>query len=408
MKITIFIVIGFLFLLYPTSSNGIIRDSSLNVIFDWSIVYLLLIVVSFFYTKFDIKNVIIAFSIFAYLCIVTIISNKSDFYSEFSIARVAPLCLFLLLTTMKLELKISMNKLFAIFDLAIMLIIVCNILILLKNNFIERFIIDNYSQLYKEATSNMFIMKRPVFTFGVYTFASYFYSLFFLLSFYSYNVTSKYKYIIICFVLLIFNILLASNFSMFSSLYMVFIILNSLIRNKKSREILIFIIFLFMVGIWLVNNQSLLSHYEESLFSENNGFVGRYSSSGVLNVNENYLETNYNIGFNIVRNCKLTYTDSGYLVLRLMGGWILIMPLYYLLYKFMKNNLKKNYLLFFIITLVFESALPISTYIKFVYAMFFCIIYLSSLRSYEKMIIRSTKKVYFSKKIYKSSRCMKR
>ena len=50
-----------------------------------------------------------------------------------------------------------------------------------------------------------------------------------------------------------------------------------------------------------------------------------------------------NIGFNIIVGEDLIYTDSGYYVLRLMGGWILLIPVYFLLYSFMKTNFGNRY-----------------------------------------------------------------
>jgi len=331
------------------------------------------------------------------LSIITLISSISDSNSSFSLARVAPLCLFLLLSSMKIDIKISMNRLFLFFDIVIIIIIVCNILILMENNAIKSFIIDHYSQFYENATENMFIKKRPIFTFGVYTFASYFYSLFFLLSIYSFNITKKLKYKLYCYILLIFNILLASNFAILSSVFMTLVIFHTIVKNKNLIEILAFIILFLTVAIWIINNKELINYYQESLFSNSNGIVGRYSSSGALMVNSKYLETHPNIGFNIIRNLKLAYTDSGYLVLRLMGGWILLLPYYYLLYRFMKNNYKRTYIIFLIITMAFESALPVSIYIKFAYAMLFCIIYLSSLKSKELLLIKS-KEEYLARK----------
>ena len=383
MKFFLYIIIVFLFLLYPTSSSGVIRDSINDVIFDWTIVSLLVFIVLIFYGKLDRKNTIIGSLIIFYLTIMTLVSNRSDSYSTFSIARFAPVCLFLLLSSTKIDYKISMNKLFPLFDIVIITIIVFNILIIFDNNIVKHFIINNYSQFYESATQNMFIKKRPVFTFGVYTFASYFYTILFLLCTYSYEITKKNKYRFYYFILLIFNILLASNFSILSSLFMIFVIFRTSIKNRNSKEIVFFSLFISIIIVWLVNNKELIGYYQESLFSLENGFIGRYSDSGVLMINNEYLKTHPNIGFNIIRNKDLTYTDSGYFVVRLMGGWILLIPFYYLLYRFIKNNFRSKYLTFLIITLVFETVIPVTTYIKFIYAMIFCIVYLSSLSSHE-------------------------
>lgn len=393
MRNLIYIIITFLFLFYPTSSNGIIRNTVGNVVFDWAIVFILMTLVLIFYGELDRKNAIISSLIFVYLFLITLISNIADPNSSFSIARVAPICLFLLLSSMKVNLSIPMKRLFLFFDIVIGIIIVCNILILFENSFIKKFIIDNYSQLYENATENMFIKRRPVFTFGIYTFASYFYSLIFLLSISSYTITKKYKYKLYCYVLLILNILLVSNFSILSSVFMTSVLFYFTIKNKNLFEIFIFTVLISIVLFWLFNNKELISYYTESLLSRNNGVIGRYSSTGTLAVNSKYLKRHPIIGFNIIRNIKLTYTDSAYFVLRLMGGWILLMPYYYLLYRFMRNNFKESYIVVLIITVVFEIALPVSIYIKFASGMLFCIIYLNSLRLYKTSIIKTEENI---------------
>lgn len=389
MKVTVYVIIVFLFLFYPTSSNGVIRDSIINISFDWSIVFILLAIVYFLYGKFDLKNVIISLSVVIYLTALTLYSSIVDTNSTFSIARVAPIFMFLLLSSMKVNLKLPMKVLFIIFDVVVLIIIVCNILILVENSFVKNFIINNYSQLYDNATENMFIKKRPIFTFGIYTFASYFYSLIFLLSIFSYNVTEKNKYKLYCYVLLLFNILLVSNFSIISSLFMTIVISYTVVKNKNIFEVLFLATLITFFVIWILKNNEIINYYKESLMSKSNGFLGRYTNTGSLNINGKYLENHPNIGFNIIRNIKLTYTDSGYFVMRLMGGWLLLLPFYYLLFRFLKNNFKNNFLYVLFITIAFEVALPVTIYIKFAYAMLFCITYLSSLMSYEEMIEES-------------------
>lgn len=384
MRFFIAIIIVFLFLLYPTSFDGVIRDSVSSVSFDWAISFLFVIIALISYGTFDRKNIVISIIILVYLTIMTAISNATDNYSTFSVARLAPITLFLFLSTAKITYRFPMKKLFILFDIVMILIIVINVLILIENESIKKIIVDNYSQFYSNATTQMFDKKRPIFTFGVYTFASYFYTLLYLLSVYSFESTKKNKYKLYYLLLLFFNILLASNFSILSSLFMIFVLFVNAIKNKSSIDFIFFAILVAVVAIWIINNKQLIGYYAESIFSTGNGIAGRYSNEGVLMINNEYLQNHSNIGFNIIRNIDLTYTDSGYFVLRLMGGWIILIPYYYLFYRFMKNNFRSYYLYFLIITLLFEIAIPVSIYIKFAPAMIFCIVYLSSLRSYQQ------------------------
>ncbi|WP_457271736.1 hypothetical protein [Pedobacter sp. UYEF25] len=112
-----------------------------------------------------------------------------------------------------------------------------------------------------------------------------------------------------------------------------------------------------------------MKDYFESFNSQSNGFNGRYTDSGTLNTNLNYISHKFFIGFNIVEN--LTYSDSGYIVYYTMGGPILLITMFYSLYKFSRNNFSKSYLFFLIPTMIFEFALPVMIYYKFIYAMLF-------------------------------------
>ena len=380
MKIFFFIISIFLFLLYPTSVDGIIRNSLINVSIDWLILISFLILIIYKFGKTDRTNGRIAISVFIYLFIISIISNIGDYRGSISVARIAPISMFLILSSFKINFKIPIKTSLFIFDLTIILITVVNILIVIQDQFTMDFIVNNYSQLYDSATSNMFIKSRPVFTFGVYTFASYFYTLFFILCTYSYRVTKKYKYLIYCFIFLLFNILLVSNTTIISSIFMSIVLLFFTFKKSKYRGVNIFfiIITLFLVAYFMLGNIEILGYFLESFSSANNGYLGRYSSGGVLKVINDYLIEYPNIGFNIIRDGNLVYTDSGYYVLRLMGGWIILIPFYVLLYRYMKMNLGNQYRLFFIFTMIFEFALPVILYIKYIHAMIFISLYLKS------------------------------
>ena len=383
MRLFLYITVVFLFLFYPTSNEGIIRNSIITVSVDWFILLSCVSIIVFKYGKINRASMVMAFLIFIYLWIISFISNIADPRGSISIARIAPITIFLLLSIHKIDLKIPKKKGLFIFDLIVVSITLCNILIISKNEFISDFLIKNYSQLYEDLISNMFIKNRPIFTFGVYTFASYFYTLFFLLSIYTFNTTKKFKYIIYCFIFLIFNILLASNTTIVSSIFMGVVLLYYSFQTPKYKVIKVFTliaVFFFIVN-FVLTNQEILLFYLESLNSDVNGFKGRYSSTGILRLIDDYLLNYPNIGFNIIIGENLVYTDSGYYVLRLMGGWIMLLPFYILLLRFMKNNFGNKYFLIFVFTLIFEFALPVIIYIKYFYAMIFISIYLRSLNN---------------------------
>lgn len=369
----------FMFVLAPTSSNGTLPGLD-EIIVSWTILCVTIFIGIIKFSNLNLSHFIVFAITIVYMIIITIISNRFDPSAQFSISRLAPVVCFLGLSMLQVNTTISIRIVKLLVHVFMIIFLVWNLLIIVDNPSIKEFTISKYTQLYEEATSNMFIKNRPVMSFGIYTFASYFYFLFFFINKILFKITNNKIYYVYMILLLIVNIMLVSNTAFVFSIIMSYYVFKS----SKSNNLKILFILLIIATIYnVLLNVELIEYYFESFNSEANGFRGRYTNSGTLNLNLKYLEDNFHIGFNIVNN--LTYSDSGYLVYYTMGGFLFMGAMYFSLYKFAKNNFSIDFLYFLFPTILFEFALPVIIYYKFIYASIFLAI------SYKSIMIHSKK-----------------
>lgn len=380
-----FIINLFLFAFYPTSALELSNVD--GTILNYSILLFIVVWLIISYAKLDKSIWIISLVVICYMIIITIMSMFYNPYARPSIARLAPVILCLILLCCRINLNVSFSRASLLLDIFMFFCILWNILIISGNEFIYKFTVDYYSQLYQDATSNMFLKKRPIMSFSIYTFASYFYFLFFLLSYVTYKELKSKKHIIYCFILFVFNILLASNTTLVFSVLMAIMLLKLF---DKLHVRLVLIVLISITIVYILSFTDIYSYYIESLTSDANGFRGRYLSTGTLSRNLEYVSSSFFIGFTIIDNLSLTYTDSGYMLYYSMGGLFFTICMYYLFYKFLKNNVKYQYKMLFFITMMFEVALPVLIYSKFIYAMIFYVIYLNSLYAKKNNLLEST------------------
>lgn len=362
-----YIFVFYMFVLDPTSINGVLADVNSQII-SWTIVAITVVIAVLKFSHVNWKHLLVIVYTMVYMLCISIISNYYNPEGRFSIARVAPILCFLILSLVSVKTIISIKLVKLIVHLFMIIFTIWNLLIVVDNIAVKDFTISHYSQLYDAATSNMFLKHRPIMSFGIYTFASYFYFIFFLLIRSLLQLTNNKIYLLYLILLLSANILLVSNTAFVFSFIMAFFIFTS-VKSKSLKVFLVFIILL--VTVFAFTNVDLTSLYLESFSSDANGYNGRYAEGGTLFVNLNFLKDNFFIGFNIIDN--LTYSDSGYIVYYTMGSAIFVIIMYYCLYKFSVNNLSKNYLYFLLPTMFFEFALPVIIYYKFIYAAIFLI-----------------------------------
>lgn len=383
MKYIYILFILFLFAFFPTSLDGEIPDTS-RVIFDWIIVSCTLILFLFFSNLIK-RNLIVLILVVFFMTIDTLIIKIIDYNSRISIARIAPILIPSILFSFDLKYKLNIKVLKFFFEFILLIIIFWNILILTGNEWISINTIKYYSQLYPTATSNAIFFRKPVFTFSLNTFSSFFYVGLFYLTTRFYKVTNCYRFRIYQVFIIFFNLMLFSNTSIFFS----FVLLYLFIKQSKNKIAIIIILGILFICAFIIANlifeNGFLEKYLFVIQSEKNGFLGRYlAENNSLESNLKYVSEKYFIGFTIIDNFDLTYTDSGYVLYYTMGGLTLVFLMYYSLINFLKLNLKKEDFLFSLfLILIFEIALPIIIYYKFFYFIIFYIITLKNLNAKE-------------------------
>lgn len=378
--IIFYIFVFYMFSLAPTSINGKLTDVNQTIV-DWLVLSTTLIISCLFFSKIDMKHFTIVSFIILYLFIISLISQQFNPSNQISLARIAPILCFLVLSFQKIKTVIPIRVVKLIVHIFMIIFLLWNCLIISDNEIIRIFTVNNYTQLYDAATSNMFIKSRPIMSFGIYTFAAYFYFLFFIIIYRLFKQTKKPIFFIYLISIFIMTMLLVANTSAIFSLLM-FIYIYRSVKRKWVR--LVAILFLLSLLYYILRYENIVDYYLESFNSKANGIQGRYMSEGSLMRNLLYVKENFYIGFNIVRNSELTYTDSGYIMYYLMGGFPFIIGMIFSFYAFIKRNLKSIFFLIFISTLAFEVALPILVYYKFIYAMLFLTISINSIDEYYK------------------------
>ena len=346
---------------FPSSSNGIIFSSSKVVVYYSFILFLLLIL--FFFSTFDNINLIISGLILLLLSVSTILSIII-LNSDFSIARLAIVMFSLLIFNTKFYNSKNIHHLRYLFHFITIFIIFFNLYFLIFDREISQFLIDNYSQFNYYTVASQLLEGKPVFTFGVHTFASFFY---FLLFYFWYINIKFFKeiflYYFYIFFLLLFMILLRSYSSILMlSISLILLVLSIFKKTVVSNIVKISIFSSPIIIIFIIIFFN--SQIQDLLFNESHGIFPRYFGDLFFINFEMIKRTILGLGFTIARDYPVVYTDSGPIVYITMGNFFFPILFYLVYFRFLKINLKKHHHILFFSTLLFELAIPLLIYLK--------------------------------------------
>lgn len=366
-----------IFFIFPTSNSGV-RYSVNQEILSWS--FLSVCIVWFLITNsIRYKNTMIVLFMLTYMVISTVYANLNSGF-DISIARIAPvLCVsFLFIGEIKNEIPFSYFE--RSLHIMCLIMIVWNILTIMNNEKFIEFVINYYSQFYDFATEGQLLKEKPVFTFGVHNVAAFFYIQFFLLCRFVYNYNRKKIFIFYMLFILVFTIMLRSTASFGFSIIMLLLLFFMTKKNLKIR--ILFLINMFVgIGVFIVS--PIFETYKMMLFGKKNGFIPRYfGKTTIFSNNMDILHKNIlGIGFTIPRGeLKAYFADSGFLVYLTMGNVFFLIIMYYLFYKFIKNNIAKKYRRIFLFTVIlFELSMPSFLYLKTIYFYLFAAFFYNSL-----------------------------
>lgn len=375
---------------YPTSINGDIYSVS-GVVFYYFL-STIIIIIAFNSNKKDTHLLYLFIIVITYLGYASFLTYlRID--TSLSLARFAPIVLILVLfTSINKNKKVYDRKIKSILEFVTIIILVWNIGIVFGNKFISYLTVNYYSQFMDYTVKSSVGLHKPIFTFGVHTFASFYYMLLFYLWYETIKVDgskfNRVKHYIFLILIFLMTIYLRSSTSLMFSLIMLFMLIK--VSTKKTGKILLITTFLYFLVLFL--NSELFTTYKEMVISPHHGIIPRYLSNNHIFIdNFEVIKKCYlGIGFTIPHNYSITYTDSGYIVYYTMGGIVLVIIFYYMLYRYLRNNIDYHYKFIFILIMLFELAIPSLIYMKTAYFFIFIVSYLNYLtnlkngNSYEK------------------------
>ena len=367
-----FALIAFVFF-FPTSEGGIILEGN-NVGYTYSYygIALLLSVLYLMTNEINRKRFAFALVLFTYMSFATFISVL-NVGGVFSFARliyiVVPMLILSTDDIPRFKKKFILNAI----EILTLIIIVWNFLLIARNATVMAFTKDTYSQFVSYTTSVFVDNGRPVFTFGIYSYGAFFYAGLFMFWYIASNEVKGYartRYNAYMIILIIFQLLLRGSTALFLGAYMLFMFLKTFGRHKY--RFLLLPVFL-IGGTYFIYIQNF-DWTRLLIGNENNGFLSRY---GFKLFEENYRalkDTVFGIGYSVIRQYRIDYTDSGYVVLFTMGNVFLPIIMYYCLFKKIKHNTpQKVYIFIFILYMLFEFSLPGILYTKLALFMAFII-----------------------------------
>ena len=318
-----------------------------------------------------------------YMLIVTLIAQSQFSGARVSLARIAPIIALIFLCSLRINRYPSLKLLKMLLNVITVTAIIWNFMILFNVKPVVDFTYNNYNQYYDlNAYYQVLVGHKPVMSFGVHTYASYYYFLLFLLCFATYKLENKKLYLYYSIIYTVFNLFLVSTTAIiFFGAMCLFFIKEMGKQMDLKRLIIVFVAITLIAIIIYVNFDALYGRLYSNFTNGGNSFVSRYSSNSVFNTNFKIITSSIGIGYNIVDNLDIGYSDSGYVVYLTMGSIPFAFAIYYMLYKFLKNNINIYKTAIMLVVFSFEVALPATFNYRFSYMMIFIICYMGALSS---------------------------
>lgn len=246
------------------------------------------------------------------------------------------------------------------------------------NNKVTDFFIQNYSMFYPEMTELAMFLKKPVIMFAAHSIAAYFLFIFFFINLYMYKLKNKIFYLIMS-IGYIFSLFWVNSNTGYFFFFLSIIQFSFFLIKRKP---LIFISLVCSILVFMFFNVDKVeqtydfysSKITNTLLSENNGIIGRYSDQGILRKNFQYMSENLFMPVGFGYSPDLFFGDSGSVEHLLRGSFPLFFLMYLGLFLFLYKNLHSKMIacfLFFItaamdigfLTLIFFRTLFILPFI---------------------------------------------
>ena len=383
--IDLLVVVNVFFNIFlPTSKNTVIYGVD-HLIFVWIILLLevFILLINNKVHKLRLVSSIIGINI--YMIIVTMLAKDTYPDARVSLARIVPILSLLVLCSIKIESYPKIVFLKGVLNFVSIVAIVWNVLIILRVPQVIDFTYNNYNQYYDACGYYQLVLgHKPVMSFGVHTYASYFYFLLFILCYATYRIQSETLYMFYCYMYALFCLFCVSTTSIIFFLIMILVLVSDFKRSVSVRTFaLIMVVFAGGLVIVYFNFSDIYARVYQNFTGGGHGFLARYSTSSVFDENFNVIRSSLGIGYNIIPSLELSYSDSGYIVYLTMGNIPLMVAIYYNVIKFINDNVRVFKILVMIAVLGFELGLPGTFNYRFSYFIIFVVLYLGALKSTE-------------------------
>ena len=305
-------------------------------------------------------------------------------FTEFAYGAVRSFALLALVFCLRLK-EVPLNDWTRrLFHAANIVNIACSIAIVAQVPEVNEFLVKNYSTAYQELVRYMLDERKPVLTFGSHALAGFFFYLFFYLNFETFRAGHGRRYLIIAMayvgLMICLNSVSGYGFAALAAMSLI----REFFWNRSLLATAVAGLFL-LTGAGIAATQLGLLEFEKEFIdtvnSDANGLNGRYSSTGVLTRNLNFLADHPFSPIGLGFSDGLFYGDSGPVEYLIRGGFPLVIATYAGLYLFLRDNLRsrKQCRLLFGVFLVFEIGYSNLHYLRTLYLLPVVVVYLNGI-----------------------------
>src|SRR5262249_41676683 len=271
-----------------------------------------------------------------------------------------------------------------LFDAANALNITLAALLLLDVTAVRQFFLTHYAFGYDDLLPYMFDERKPVIMFGSHSVAGFFFYLLFYMAFQTFVMTrSKLNLVYaLCYLALLAS-LASFTSAVFAPLAVIQIVLHfqwhkSFLAGMGATALLLTAaVALPQTGFY----DNVKTDFLDVTGRADNGLMGRYSSSGGLVGNIDYIAEHPFQPIGLGLSYQLWYADSGPVEYFLKGSFPLLLTVYGGVYVFFYRNLnnKRRSLFLFLVFLAFESGYSNLQYLRTQFFLPFLMVYLNGL-----------------------------
>jgi hypothetical protein len=260
-------------------------------------------------------------------------------------------------------------------------------LLLLQVPGVTDFFLKYYAYGYDELVPYMLEEGKPVLTFGSHSLAGFFFYLLFYLTLQTFiSLRSKLNLLYaVCYLALLVS-LQSFTALVFAAVATVQLLLCLQWRRSAVATLVSSVVLLIAAAV-IVPELDGFSNFKDDLVEilqrQENGLLGRYSSSGGLSANMEYIADHPFAPIGLGMSWQLWYADSGPVEYLLKGSFPLLFTVYAGAFLFFRKNLRsrRQGLILFFVFLSFELGYSNLQYIRTQFFLPFLVVYLNGLEA---------------------------